>query len=561
MDSNSPFRDSTKSCSCSSSPNSSNTHWCRSVKRKLEETEDGSRVANYASSNFSPENSSVARIEIENELIALRETVSSQQQTIQELYEELEQERNACSVAAAETMSMILRLQGEKAKVRLEFDQYKRFAEERIAHDQQELQALEDLLYKKDQVVQSLNCEIQAYKHRMLSYGFEPSEIEAAKVDGSCFPGQRDEFSPSRPYGRNRSMAEKWETYETYAPEESNRFGCLSGIPSFYDYPPLRCNPNETQGPQDLDYNDVNFDLDKYASDETPRTKIYQLERIPNTYYVDGESASTRNVHEKVVIGNSPRRLGHLRRVSTDSSSSFNGLIKESGPDYMPENAGILRQNGGFRREDLLNSEEGHSSFRKVGNSSDFVDDSSPRIYTIDSGTQRSAEGNGKGFPTLETDQIGIPDDGDPEPKSSLGICDDYAATPRGHLTRMDTGETDIKKLYTRLQALEADRESMRQALMSMRTDKAQLILLREIAQQLCKEITPENMVCAKKPSLMGSFSFMSVLKWIVSFVFCRKKAHRSKYMFGLSPHNVGLLLLLEKSPQTRYWRCITGGR
>lgn len=48
--------------------------------------------------------------------------------------------------------------------------------------------------------------------------------------------------------------------------------------------------------------------------------------------------------------------------------------------------------------------------------------------------------------------------------------------------------EPDIKKLYMRLEALEADRESMRQALVAMRTEKAQLVLLREIAQQLAKD-------------------------------------------------------------------------
>jgi hypothetical protein len=55
--------------------------------------------------------------------------------------------------------------------------------------------------------------------------------------------------------------------------------------------------------------------------------------------------------------------------------------------------------------------------------------------------------------------------------------------------------EPDIKKLYMRLEALEADRESMRQALVGMRTEKAQLMLLREIAQQLAKDAAPGGSV------------------------------------------------------------------
>jgi hypothetical protein len=42
-----------------------------------------------------------------------------------------------------------------------------------------------------------------------------------------------------------------------------------------------------------------------------------------------------------------------------------------------------------------------------------------------------------------------------------------------------------------RMQALEADRESMRQAIMSMGAEKAQVMLLKEIAQKLCKDATP----------------------------------------------------------------------
>ncbi|KAJ0972551.1 hypothetical protein J5N97_020510 [Dioscorea zingiberensis] len=42
--------------------------------------------------------------------------------------------------------------------------------------------------------------------------------------------------------------------------------------------------------------------------------------------------------------------------------------------------------------------------------------------------------------------------------------------------------EGDMKKLYMRLQALKVDRESMRQAIISMRIENAQLVLLTEIA-------------------------------------------------------------------------------
>jgi len=65
--------------------------------------------------------------------------------------------------------------------------------------------------------------------------------------------------------------------------------------------------------------------------------------------------------------------------------------------------------------------------------------------------------------------------------------------------------EPDIKKLYMRLEALEADRESMRQALVAMRTEKAQLVLLREIAQQLAKDRVPVGSGAGAGPGVHSS--------------------------------------------------------
>ncbi|KAF0923726.1 hypothetical protein E2562_006696 [Oryza meyeriana var. granulata] len=99
-------------------------------------------------------------------------------------------------------------------------------------------------------------------------------------------------------------------------------------------------------------------------------------------------------------------------------------------------------------------SEEGGSDTDGVGSSS-----GSDRVYTIDKVHQGAAA-------------------------PAARVLENY----------QDEGvEPDIKKLYMRLEALEADRESMRQALVAMHSEKAQLVLLREIAQQLAKDATPAN--------------------------------------------------------------------
>uniref|UniRef100_A0A5B6ZL07 GTD-binding domain-containing protein n=1 Tax=Davidia involucrata TaxID=16924 RepID=A0A5B6ZL07_DAVIN len=494
-------------CSCSLMNRSYSGTWLRSVKRKFDEFEgcNGFVIPGF---NFQQ----VARVEIENECVALREVVSSQQQTIQDLSIELDEERNASSSAANEAMSMILRLQREKAEIQMEARQFKRFAEEKMAHDQQELVAFEDLLYKREQAIQSLSCEVQAYKHRMMSYGL--TEAEAEGEGGNI--------------NHNTSAVENLDSPFDF--------------PTF-DYPPLKCNLNENQVYPEVD-NDI-ADVEKYAFGETPRSleslkdleyRINQLERSPRHIHPDGEFPSTKNVLEKVIVGQSPRRPRHFRRFSTDSSGSFFAPVKEMGPDFASDSP---RLGSSFQKMEYSKMED-FSNLRKVDSASEIGDDMSDRVYTIDSVHQ------------------GVPYNGVTEPKPSIGIYDDYMTTPRESLNQTDVGDPEIKKLYMRLQALEADRESMRQAIISMSTDKAQLVLLKEIAQNLCKEMSPARRTLVKKSSLIGSFSFMSIFKWIVSFVFWRKKARRSKYMCGRSANNVGMLMLLDKGPHVGQWRCLT---
>ncbi|KAM0824448.1 hypothetical protein ACQ4PT_070197 [Festuca glaucescens] len=137
--------------------------------------------------------------------------------------------------------------------------------------------------------------------------------------------------------------------------------------------------------------------------------------------------------------------------------------------------------------------------------------------------------------------------------------------------------EPDIKKLYMRLEALEADRETMRQALVGMRTEKAQLMLLREIAQQLAKDANPGGPGVGSVPvvhhlrgkqalgvadrrdredkntAVVRTYSSAALFKWVVT-LFCsqKNKPSQSRYTFGLSSNNVGLLLLLDKCPRVQ---------
>ncbi|KAM7264037.1 hypothetical protein ACFE04_001720 [Oxalis oulophora] len=467
----SPSSDLVKCCNCACCTCSSSTSltavtsprgaWLRSVKRKHDEFERGNAfIVPGLDFNFNP------RVQVENECAALREMVATQQQTVQDLYEELEEERNAASTAANEAMSMILRLQREKAEIQMEARQFKRFSEEKMIHDQQELQVLEDLLYKREQSIQSLTCEVQAYKHRMMSFGLSEAEAD----------GDREGIS------RNPSMLSNFEGEFDFPP---------------YGYPPLKCNLNENPGP--LEDDEEIADVEKYAFGETPRDRLKNLEdrinlmeRSPTcSSHVDSEFNRSRSVLEKVIVGYSPRKSRHSRKFSTDSSNSLIGTDREARPDLESPRFG-----SSFRKNETFSRNEDSSSFRKKGNNlSEFGDNVSDRVYSLDS---------------LQN------------PKPANGVFEDFNSSPREN--QPDMSDPYIKKLNMRVQALEADRASMSQAIISMSSDKAHMMILKELAQQL----KGARKMSERQVPADGKSSFTTVLKWIVSFVNWRKKARRN---------------------------------
>ncbi|XP_008789971.1 myosin-binding protein 7 [Phoenix dactylifera] len=478
-------------CDCSCLCCGPTAAWRRSLKRKLDQVEAGVAVATMNARRDRPiagegeGDEEVARVEIENEAAALREALGSHQQSIQELYTELEEERNAAATAASEAMSMILRLQREKAEAQMEARQFKRFAEEKMAHEQQEFAALEDLLFKRDQAVQSLSCEVQAYKHCLLSYGI---------IASSAAPTPTEPLTPDAATA-TASADVLYSQFDLPPPPP---------LPSsLYDYPPLRCTV-----PSEADNYGAATDLEKYPFGETPREhlqkleqRICQLERMPS---------SSHFVMDKGVIGQSPRGRGGYRPKHLRKFSSFDSF----GPGSPTFNRG----------------EEFPVMVDRAWDCSGR-DDMSDRVYTVDAVN-------------------GV----------MVGACESYMSTPREFWSQRDPGsveEGEIRKLYMRLQALEADRESMRQAIISMGTDKAQTVLLKEIAQQLCKDAVPERRII-KKQSFLKRFSIMSAIKRVMSFLFWRKKSSRIKYTFGLSASNAGLLLLLDKTSRMRHRRFLT---
>lgn len=114
----------------------------------------------------------------EEEISGLKQTVRRQQKLLHELYVELEAEREASATAATEALSMILRLQREKAADNLEAIQFKRMAQEDLNHAHQSIMLFEDTLRHKDMFIASLHFQLQAYRHQMLAMGLTHSQIQ-----------------------------------------------------------------------------------------------------------------------------------------------------------------------------------------------------------------------------------------------------------------------------------------------------------------------------------------------------------------------------------------------
>ncbi|KAF3530479.1 hypothetical protein DY000_02043390 [Brassica cretica] len=390
------------------------------------------------------------KVHIENECELLRQTVTSQQQSIQELYDELEKERNAASSAADESMNVMQRLQHDKAELQMELRQYKLYAGEKMEHDLQEILALEEMVSQREQTILALECEAQGYKHRMMSYGITD--------------------------------------------EEAN------GDMSFLDdeYPSLKCNINENQDPLGADV--YVADDENYPPADSPRGRVHLRS-------LDQRISQMETNPSLEVVGESPRRQRHFRRAS----SSHLGASKDD----------VFVESESYKH---VSYTENDNNAKGGGDSLDTGDEMSDRVYTIDCGHHG-------------------------------GVTEQKLEA--GNVEQVEHGDPDITKLYMRLQALEADRESMKEALLSMRTEKAQMVLLKELAQHLSKEVVPQRRLPLRKASTAGTLTFTPVFKWITSFVSWRRKARRSKYMYGMSTNSMGLQMVLEKVPRSRNWRCL----
>ncbi|XP_039129985.1 uncharacterized protein LOC120266426 [Dioscorea cayenensis subsp. rotundata] len=105
----------------------------------------------------------------EGEISVLKDALFNQCVLLEKLYNEIEEERDASASAANEALSMILRLQREKAIEKMEACQYKRMIEEKLYLAEELLADLEEVVQQKEMEIQTLKSQLKACKHQSTS--------------------------------------------------------------------------------------------------------------------------------------------------------------------------------------------------------------------------------------------------------------------------------------------------------------------------------------------------------------------------------------------------------
>ncbi|XP_049405291.1 myosin-binding protein 3-like isoform X1 [Solanum stenotomum] len=131
-------------------------------------------------SGLSLEGSTVSEIEGESVSDRLKRQVEYDRKLMAALYRELEEERNASSVAANQAMAMITRLQEEKAALHMEALQCLRMMEEQAEYDNEALQNSNDLLAQKEKEIQDFETKLELYKKKLGNMALFEDALEAS---------------------------------------------------------------------------------------------------------------------------------------------------------------------------------------------------------------------------------------------------------------------------------------------------------------------------------------------------------------------------------------------
>ncbi|KAL3644947.1 hypothetical protein CASFOL_010127 [Castilleja foliolosa] len=130
--------------------------------------------------------------ESENIIDSLKRQDENDRSLLNNLYKDLEEERNAAAIAANQAMAMITRLQEEKAALHMEALQYLRMMEEQSEYDMEALGRANDLLADKEKELQDLEIELEFYRNNFL----DESGVHNLQSETSVVVNQATDVTP-----------------------------------------------------------------------------------------------------------------------------------------------------------------------------------------------------------------------------------------------------------------------------------------------------------------------------------------------------------------------------
>lgn len=172
-------------------------------------------------SGLSLDGSIVSEIEGESDTDRLKRQVEHDKKLLSALYKELEEERNASTIAVNQAMAMITRIQEEKATLHMEALQSLRMMEEQAEYDMEALQKTNDLLTEKEKEVQDLEEELEFYRSKFPNEAIFETPISDRKATGTradrseagCIEDSastsRNSVKEKQVEGTNTSLADK----------------------------------------------------------------------------------------------------------------------------------------------------------------------------------------------------------------------------------------------------------------------------------------------------------------------------------------------------------------
>ncbi|CAN1131221.1 Myosin-binding protein 2 [Linum perenne] len=280
------------------------------------------------------------------------------------LYQELEKERAASASAADEAMAMILRLQEEKASLKMELRQSQRMVEEKFAYDEVEMNMLHEILIRREREIHFLEKEVEEFQQMSSPTNGDGDHYSLARSPLSPVPWNDDEIRSAYEdeieiRAHLSSICERTSRSplpggERMSKHKDLRFD-LTPIPEEF---PQQKEELPEDGAVQLEGNGENGnqgDSDMFSSAADTELTVYDV------HVIDDDAVHNNHTREKRISSSSVDHSGTWKGIDLESPSTIDSDRSTFDPEvgWLQERLRIVQQ----ERENLTFSAENREKF------------------------------------------------------------------------------------------------------------------------------------------------------------------------------------------------------